>query len=50
MPDNRGFSEAPIRWMEAIREGLPVETVDDVWAVEDWARSRARELIGKGRQ
>jgi len=30
MPDNRGFSEAPIRWMEAIREGLPVETVDDV--------------------
>ena len=24
-----------------------VETVDDVWAVEDWARSRARELIEK---
>jgi putative toxin-antitoxin system antitoxin component (TIGR02293 family) len=30
MPDNRGFSEAPIRWMEAIREGLSVETVDNV--------------------
>jgi 1-deoxy-D-xylulose-5-phosphate reductoisomerase len=27
-----------------------VETVDDVWAVEDWARSRARELIERGRQ
>jgi 1-deoxy-D-xylulose-5-phosphate reductoisomerase len=25
-----------------------VETVDDVWAAEDWARSRARELIEKG--
>jgi putative toxin-antitoxin system antitoxin component (TIGR02293 family) len=32
MPDNRGFSEAPIRWMEAIREGLSVETVDEVLA------------------
>jgi putative toxin-antitoxin system antitoxin component (TIGR02293 family) len=30
MSGNRGFGEAPIRWMEAIREGLSVETVDDV--------------------
>jgi putative toxin-antitoxin system antitoxin component (TIGR02293 family) len=30
MSGNRGFGEAPIRWMEAIREGLPVETVDHV--------------------
>jgi 1-deoxy-D-xylulose-5-phosphate reductoisomerase len=25
-----------------------IETADDVWAVEDWARTRARELIEKG--
>jgi 1-deoxy-D-xylulose-5-phosphate reductoisomerase len=25
-----------------------VATVDDVWAVEEWARARARELIEKG--
>jgi 1-deoxy-D-xylulose-5-phosphate reductoisomerase len=25
-----------------------IATVDDVWAVEDWARARARELIEKG--
>ncbi len=29
---NRGFSEAPARWMEAIREGLSVDVVDDVLA------------------
>jgi 1-deoxy-D-xylulose-5-phosphate reductoisomerase len=28
--------------------GSNVGTVDDVWAVEDWARARARELIEKG--
>jgi len=27
---NRGFSEAPVRWIGAVREGLPVDLVDDV--------------------
>jgi putative toxin-antitoxin system antitoxin component (TIGR02293 family) len=32
MATNRGFGEAPVRWMAAIREGLPVSVVDDVLA------------------
>jgi putative toxin-antitoxin system antitoxin component (TIGR02293 family) len=32
MSGNRGFGEAPIRWMAAIREGLSVDVVDDVLA------------------
>ena len=32
MAGNRGFGEAPARWMEAIREGLPVSVVDEVLA------------------
>ena len=27
-----GFGEAPVRWMEAVREGLSVSVVDDVLA------------------
>lgn len=30
MAQNRGFSEAPVRWVEAIRDGLSVSVVDDV--------------------
>ena len=30
MATNRGFSEAPVRWIGAVREGLPVDLVDDV--------------------
>jgi len=32
MTSNRGFGEAPVRWMEAVREGLSVSIVDDVLA------------------
>src|SRR6478672_13427968 len=32
MSGNRGFGEAPVRWMAAIREGLPVSVVDEVLA------------------
>jgi putative toxin-antitoxin system antitoxin component (TIGR02293 family) len=28
----RGFSEAPVRWIEAIREGLPLDLVDAILA------------------
>ncbi len=30
MATNRGFSEAPVRWIGAVREGLSVDLVDDV--------------------
>jgi len=32
MTHERGFSEAPARWMEAVRQGLPVSMVDEVVA------------------
>jgi putative toxin-antitoxin system antitoxin component (TIGR02293 family) len=32
MTHERGFSEAPVRWMEAVRQGLPVSMVDEVVA------------------
>jgi putative toxin-antitoxin system antitoxin component (TIGR02293 family) len=32
MTSNKGFGEAPVRWMEAVREGLSVSIVDDVLA------------------
>jgi putative toxin-antitoxin system antitoxin component (TIGR02293 family) len=30
MASHRGFSEAPVRWIGAVREGLSVDLVDDV--------------------
>ena len=30
MATNRGFSEAPVRWIGAVREGLSVDLVDEV--------------------
>jgi putative toxin-antitoxin system antitoxin component (TIGR02293 family) len=30
MAANRGFSEAPVRWIGAVREGLSVDLVDEV--------------------
>lgn len=30
MATNRAFSEAPVRWIGAVREGLSVDLVDDV--------------------
>jgi putative toxin-antitoxin system antitoxin component (TIGR02293 family) len=30
MTTNRGFSEAPVRWIGAVREGLSVDLVDEV--------------------
>jgi putative toxin-antitoxin system antitoxin component (TIGR02293 family) len=32
MATNRGFSEAPVRWVAAVREGLSIDLVDDVLA------------------
>ena len=29
---NQGFSAAPVHWMEAIRQGLPLDVVDEVLA------------------
>ena len=32
MSDYRGFAEAPMPWLTPVREGLPVEAVDNVLA------------------
>jgi putative toxin-antitoxin system antitoxin component (TIGR02293 family) len=33
MATSRGFSEAPVQWVAAVRQGLSIDVVDDVLAV-----------------